>query len=189
MKFILTVSVLFFATQSYAVKNVLKCLGQEEADYHIHKSLTPLYQLNQSIIEALVQIDPKIKVNDIDLICKQNEVSLIFLELLLKKERSLFTVNLKDENETRIAWASIDRLILDADILLRDYIGEIQALSPTAQCLIKAIPELQEYFNQSQHLEGEVSLKSIRPKLEVLKKLRNYKTIFENCKKETQKKT
>lgn len=180
----------FFVFEVFARPNPLfVCLGKEEKNYHTQKESGPSYILNQVVISEFLQMNPHVKLADgqFQEICEQQiSPSLKILEKLLTEREKTFTVsNSIDDSEKSLAKKSIEELVQKAPNIFWEFIAGLQSLSPTADCLDNAIPELKRIKEQSLYLEEEMTMEKIfsrkREIRGIFKSLSQVKTLFKNC--------
>lgn len=167
-------------------REILKCLGTEEKRFHLKKEAGPLYDLNQRLIGEMVQI-PKAELNkeDYRTICSGRNFSESWklLELSIKKGPALFTVSSTSGQDKAITEGMISDYTESTREILLSFIAQIQALSPTPNCLKDNIPELDKFFTNVKYLQEEMDLKDIfrGTDQKIFEKLKNYPEAFEKC--------
>jgi hypothetical protein len=173
---------------------LLKCLGEEEKRFHLKKETGPVYDLNQRLIAEVVQI-PRIEISqeDYNKICTGNKFSESWklLELSLKKGKKLFQLPSDLQGlQKGITEGMIDDYNEATKEILLAFISQIQALSPTPNCLKEEVPELDAFFNEIKYLQEDVDINRIfEPKEEkIFDQLKNYPLAFEKCRLQLKKK-
>lgn len=174
-------------------REILKCLGTEEKRFHLKKETGPIYDLNQRLIGEMVQI-PNAELNKDDYltVCsgKNFSESWKLLELSIKKGPSIFTVHNSTGQEKAITEGMITDYIESTREILLNFIAQIQALSPTPNCLKENIPELDKFFTDVKYLQEEMDLKDVFNGVDqkIFEKLKNYPLAFEKCRAALKKK-
>lgn len=188
--------ILLVLTSFYAhgsPKELLKCLGAEEKEFHAKKEIGPLYDLNQRMLAEMVQIpNANIAPAEISEICaKSSSPSSKLLELTLAKGKNIFVI---PENipgmQKQMTEGMIEDYIEISKELLLNYIGQIQALSPTPDCLNDAIKGLKEFYIDVKHLQEDVDVEKLFEKHDrkIFSELRTYPTAYKRCREELLKK-
>lgn len=167
-------------------RQILKCLGTEEKRFHLKKESGPLYDLNQKLIGEMVQI-PKAELTREDYlaICsgKNFSESWKLLELSIKKGRRLFVISPGSGQDMAIAEGMISDYVESTREILLSFIAQIQAQSPTPNCLKENIPQLDKFFTDVKYLQEEMDLKDVfhGTDQKIFEKLKNYPLAFEKC--------
>lgn len=190
---ILTASAILYGTEIYAIQNpLLQCLAKEESLLHKEKNMGPLYHLNQEFINELASSnDITLKKNFIEEICqtKTYSPSVALLRLLLLKESSIYDLSLSevDLKMRPFKMGYINEFQKQTPRLFIQYISGLQSEMATADCLVKAIPELDFFTERLKYLEEEMSTHEVlgdKKRIELIfKKLANIKSIQKNCEK------
>jgi hypothetical protein len=113
------------------------------------------------------------------------------LELSMKKHKALFVI---PKSITGIQRSMTEGMIDDYLEATRDilivFISQIQAQSPTPQCLKEQIPELDQFFTEIKYLQEDVDMKMIFQGKDqrIFDKLKNYPLAFEKCRARLKKK-
>jgi hypothetical protein len=187
---------LLLSSSSLFAKNqqILQCLGNEEKRFHLKKETGPIYDLNQRLIGELLQIS-NVQINSADYmtICSGEKFSESWklLELSMKKHKALFVI---PKSITGIQRSMTEGMIDDYLEATRDilivFISQIQAQSPTPQCLKEQIPELDQFFTEIKYLQEDVDMKMIFQGKDqrIFDKLKNYPLAFEKCRARLKKK-
>lgn len=174
--------------------DILKCLGDEEKRFHLKKESGPVYDLNQRLISELVQI-PRIKLHREDYltVCAGNDFSESWklLELSIKKGKEIFEFpsDLRGMQKSMTEGMIDDYIEASKEILLT-FISQIQAQSPTPDCLKEEIPVLDKFFYEFKYLQEDVDIRQIFKGYDerIIEKLKNYPLAFEKCRARLKKK-
>lgn len=175
-------------------RQLLRCLGQEEKQFHLKKETGPLYDLNQRMISEMVQI-PKAEL-DVEFyneICSKSSFSSAWklLELSITKGSDIFYVPKSVTGSQReMAKGMIDDYIESTKEILLNFLTQIQAQAPSATCLKEEIPQLDEFFSDIKYLQEDVDMKSIFAKrdIKIFRKLKDYPQAFKRCQARIKKK-
>lgn len=175
-------------------RQILKCLGQEEQQFHLKKDSGPLYELNQRLISEMVQI-PRIEIStaDYEEICKNTKYSPSWklLEQSIKKGKALF---IYPENITgmqrSMAEGMVDDYIDATREILLNFINQVQMLAPTPTCLKEQIPELDNFFIEIKYLQEDVDLQQIfkGKDQKIFERLTYFPEAFKKCREDLKKK-
>ncbi len=197
MKCLVIISIMFLTTSLWAGRNerqLLKCLGAEEKQFHLKKKLGPLYDLNQRLISEMIQI-PKAELSpeDFKQICEtaNESPSWKLLELSISKGSSVFKIPGSElGKQDQIAQGMIDDYLEITNEIFLNFMTQIQATAPSPDCLEKEIPQLKDFFSDIKYLQEDVDIKKIFGGREVLifQKLKNYPEAFERCRERIRKK-
>jgi hypothetical protein len=192
----LTLTLCFFFVISAKViaapSPILVCLAQEELALHKSKNHGPVYNLNQTLVNQIAMI-PKLIVSqeNINRIChnKKYGPSLSLLRLILINDGNIFTIK-KDSAGHGLAVGQLGSFIESAPHIMFDYLNEIQALMPYAQCLKDEIPEVQYFYDRYKYLEEDLSGNQLiqnKDKLNaIFKKLNQLEEVIDNCRKKAE---
>lgn len=195
MKCLVIITLTLLSLSGFAKEgDILKCLGDEEKRFHLKKETGPVYDLNQRLISELVQI-PRIKLHREDYltVCAGNDFSESWklLELSIKKGKDIF----ESPSDLRgmqkeMTEGMIDDYIEASKEILLTFISQIQAQSPTPDCLKKEIPELEKFFYEFKYLQEDVDIAQIFKGYDekLVEKLKNYPLAFEKCRARLKKK-
>lgn len=186
---------ILFALQSsfmFAETDILKCLGKEEKRFHLNKRQGPVYDLNQKLISEIVQIPgASLKPSVLRDICRPGQFSESWklLEHTLKDGKSIFVFRNKANAELASGMAD-DYIEASRDILV-GFINSIQTEAPSADCLKKEIPKLDEFFFKIKSLQEDIDMKQIFDQYDVkiFEQLKTYPQAFERCQRRLKKKT
>jgi len=178
----------------YAAPNLLlQCLAKEESNLHKEKSQGALYRLNQDFLNELASSnDITLKKNFVDEISlsKKHSPSVGLLRLLLLKESDIYDLSLSEVESSMRSFkmAYINEFQKQVPRLFVQYVSGLQAEMPTADCLQKAIPELNFFNERLKYLEEEVSIHEVmkdKKKIEkIFMKLENINLIRSGCARE-----
>jgi hypothetical protein len=130
-------------------RQLIKCLGAEEKQFHKAKDTGPLYDLNQRLISEMIQI-PHADLSDENYnhICKNSfSPSWKLLELSISKGKQLFDVKNANGIQKQITEGTIEDYIEGTREIFLNFMTQIQALAPSASCLKEEIPQLDNFFN------------------------------------------
>lgn len=176
---------------------ILKCLGLEEASYHEKHQAGVFYKLNQKLIGELILLGSvDVKDEYLKSIC-YSKVSPAFelLRYIVKKEKALFTYRTNDPLKKQMAASNTDEFLERLPEVISTFISAIQANAPTADCLEKHLPGLNQMNYELKYLEAETDRKSIftPKKLNLIfRGINNISSIFKRCeqdKKRAEQKT
>lgn len=175
-------------------RQILKCLGEEEKRFHLKKETGPVYDLNQRLIAEIVQI-PRVEVapDDLRTICSSGQFSESWklLELSIKEGKNLFVLP-KDVSamQKSIAVSMIDDYVDATREILLSFIAQIQAASPTPNCLKEEIPQLENFFTEIKYLQEDLDLKTLfkGKDQKIFEKLKAYPQAFDKCRGRIKKK-
>lgn len=192
---IILCSIIFsLAAMARSDRQILKCLGEEEKRFHLKKETGPVYDLNQRLITEIVQI-PKVEISNEDYlsICtgQQFSESWKLLELSIVKGKSLFVIpNEVQGMQKSMTEGMIEDYVEATREILLAFIAQIQAASPTPNCLKEEIPQLDNFFTEIKYLQGDVEMKTLFKgrDLKIFEKLKNYPQAFEKCRGRIKKK-
>ncbi len=166
---------------------LLKCLGEEEKRFHQKKETGPLYDLNQQLIAEMVQI-PFIEIDQASFleICtgSGHSSSMKLLEASLRKGSALFVVPATVTGTQReMTVGMVDDYVKASKDILLQFISQIQALSPTPECLNNEIPELKAFYTEIKYLQEDVDQKTIfkNKDQKIFSQLKDYPIAFEKC--------
>ena len=195
MKCLISIIALIISTTTWSRdRQLLKCLGEEEKQFHLNKDTGPFYDLNQRLIAEMVQI-PRAEINSDDYlaICtgQKRSESLRLLEHSLKRGKAIFTIPSDVQGIQRdMTQGMIDDYFDAVREILLNFISQIQANSPTPTCLKEEIPDLDKFFNEIKYLQEDVDLKNIfkDKDQQIFDKLKNYPLAFEKCRTRLKKK-
>lgn len=175
-------------------RQLLKCLGAEEKQFHLKKETGPLYDLNQRMISEMIQI-PKAELDQeyFDQICSKDSYSpsLILLELSIKKGPEIFNVpDSLGKAQKQMAVGMVDDYIEATKEIFLNLITQIQAQAPSPTCLKEEIPELDNFFSDIKYLQEDVDMKAIFAKrdVKIFRKLKSYPQAFDKCRERIKKK-
>lgn len=194
MKVLLLLSLLLNSTVLLAKEGeILRCLGEEEKEFHLRKESGPLYDLNQRLISELVQI-PRVMLHPDDLrrICSgKDSASLKLLEHSIRKGKNLFILpkNLQGM-EKAMRQGMIDDYVEASKEILLAFISQLQALAPTPTCLEEEIPGLKNFLIEVKYLQEDIDVKRLFKGKDqrLLERLKNYPLAFEKCRARLKKK-
>lgn len=193
MKVFLALFILL-ASEARAANALLMCLGGEEKRLHQVKDTGPLYDLNQKMTAEMIQIpDVTLTPEDYRSVCQSKRFSESWklLELSLRKGKRMFTVPAAVTGLQRsITEGMIDDYIEVSKEILLGFISQIQTISPTPDCLLTEIPELDKFFTRIKYLQEDVDIQKIMEPLEekIFDKLKDYKPAFQRCRERAKKK-
>jgi hypothetical protein len=195
MRWILIIFCISLPLAAIAQKNrLLQCLGAEEKRLHQAKDTGPFYDLNQKVIGELIQI-PQAEVSNEDFkyICGSPEPSESWkvLKLSIQKGKSLFIPAAGVTGiQKQIAEGMVEDYLESTKGILINFINQIQALSPTPNCLLEEIPKLGEFFRDIKYLEEDVDMKIIFKNRdeEIFLQLKKYPEAFQRCRDRLKKK-
>ena len=172
---------------------LLKCLGKEEKKLHKSRSTGPHYQLNQKFINEMTgfrKVDIKNKY--LNKIChKKISASEEFLRALLVEGQLIFnhrppsddTVNLYQEKLLEDFFNRLPEIFFN-------YLGDLEAVSTTPNCLSSEIPEVKfiqlQYFYLGPELKGRVISDNKAKIKRIFRRLRNIEQIYIDCAKKAQ---
>lgn len=194
MKVFLTL-VLFLSFEARAANALLMCLGGEEKRLHQDKNTGPIYDLNQRITSEMIQIpDVMINAEDYRSVCQSKRFSESWklLELSLRKGKKLFVIPASISGLQRsITEGMIEDYVEASKEILLNFISQIQTLSPTPDCLLQEIPELNRFFTEIKYLQEDIDIKKIMAGKDekIFDKIKDYPTAFQRCRDRLKKKT
>jgi hypothetical protein len=175
-------------------RELLKCLGREEKEFHLEKKTGPIYELNQRLISEMVQIPgAELTEEAYRIVCHQTETSptLKLLELSIIQGKEIFilkpSVKVSDNN---ISQSMIEDYLEASTEIFLHFISQIQTQAPSAQCLKEEIPELESFLRDIKYLQEDVHIKKIfnGREIPIFKKLKNYPQLFKKCRERIKKK-
>lgn len=196
MKCSVMIALFLFSFSSWSARNerqLLKCLGQEEKKFHLNKDTGPVYDLNQRLISEMIQI-PKAELTTetFNEICANPGFSPSWklLELSISQGKAIFQVNEPDRIRRQMNQGMIEDYIEATREILLNFITQIQAQAPSANCLKEEIPQLDAFFTDIKYLQEDVDMKAIFGKRDVriFQKLKDYPQAFERCRARLKKK-
>lgn len=181
----------------FAAPNLLlQCLAKEETQLHKEKAHGALYRLNQEFLNELASSnDINLKKAFVDEICtsKKHSPSVGLLRLLLVKESDIYDLSLSEvENSMRpFKMAYINEFQKQVPRLFVQYLSGVQSEMPTADCLARAIPELETFNERLKYLEEELNIHELikdKKKIEkIFTKLESLPVIRSGCEKAAKK--
>ncbi len=175
-------------------ETLLICLGREEEAYHRAKNTGAAYQVNQKLIAKLTtsgSVRPKPRY--LRKICHSKDFgpSVEFLRVVLLEGSKVFasprsgSVHLDAQNKS-----NIQTLYAETPHLFFSYLSSLQSLAPHAQCLARAIPEINYFIERYKYLETDYSTGQLvddRAKItRIFEKLKGLDGIIDGCQKELQ---
>ncbi len=191
---LLLITALFLTAQVHAANPLLVCLGAEEKRLHQNKNTGPIYDLNQRITAEMIQI-PGLSVSneDFNLICgkKSYSESWKLLELSLRKGKNLFVIPASVTGLQRsITEGMIEDYVRESKEILLTFISQVQTISPTPDCLLEEIPELNKFFTQIKYLQEDIDIKRIMAgkDTKIFDKIKDYPAAFQRCRERLKKK-
>lgn len=193
MKLFLALILLTMAS-AQASTTLLMCLGNEEKRLHQEKETGPLYDLNQRMSAEMVQIpDVTIHPEDHKNVCSGKAFSESFklLELSLRKGKSLFIIpGAVTGLQRSITQSMIDEYTEISKEILLSFMSQIQALSPTPNCLYEEVPELHQFFIEIKYLQEDVDIRKIMAGKDekIFEKFKDYPRAFQRCSARLKKK-
>ncbi len=181
--------------------DLLRCLAQEEAKLHKIKSSGPQYKLNQLFFnEWAGNPSLELKSDVFKRVCETKNAS---ASVKLLKEFMLGGSSIFKSSQIRAKTLAPDAMVTMRRITLEElrrqmpqvffsYISDLEAYAPTAHCLEQKIPKLKSIRNKYRYLESEISsefLDGHRSEWEsIFSSLENWRTHFNECKKEMRSK-
>ena len=170
---------------------LLHCLGREELQLHQHKTLGPVYLLNQKFISSVTAIgDFSIRRKHLKKIChdKNFSPSLKLLHLFLLHGIDLIdTDKVKNDQLKKLKIIAIEDLAGKIPHLFFSYLSRLQGLTPLAGCLNHHIPEIDFFLNKFKYLESEMQVQDLiseKKKINsIFKKLNNLDYYLDQCHK------
>lgn len=188
------VTVLFFAFEARAANRLLMCLGSEEKRLHQIKDTGPLYDLNQKMTAEMIQI-PNVTIPGAEFksVCEEKPFSESWklLELSLRKGKKLFIIPESITGLQRsITQGMIDDYVLTSKEILIGFISQVQTISPTPNCLLEEIPELNKFFMEIKYLQEDIDMKKIMAGKDerIFEKIKDYPKAFQRCRERAKKK-
>jgi hypothetical protein len=194
MKVLLTL-VLFLSFEARAANALLMCLGGEEKRLHQDKNTGPIYDLNQRVTAEMIQIpDVTITSEDFKNVCqsKRYSESWKLLELSLRKGKKLFIIPASVTGLQRsITEGMIEDYMEASKEILLSFISQVQTLSPTPDCLLNEVPELNKFFIEIKYLQEDIDIKKIMAGKDekIFEKIKDYPQAFQRCRERLKKKT
>lgn len=188
------VTVLFFAVEARAANRLLTCLGAEEKRLHQAKESGPLYDLNQKMTAEMIQIpDVTIPAAEFKKVCEERSFSESWklLELSLRKGKKLFIIPESITGLQRsITQGMIDDYVLTSKEILLGFISQVQTVSPTPNCLLEEVPELNKFFIEIKYLQEDIDMKKIMAGKDerIFEKIKDYPRAFQRCRERDKKK-
>jgi hypothetical protein len=186
MKLLLLMALLFTGT-AHAANPLLVCLGAEEKRLHQNKNTGPIYDLNQRITSEMIQI-PAVAVSpeDFKAICKKAPYSESWklLELSLRKGKSLFVIPASVTGLQRaITEGMIDDYVIESKDIFLTFISHVQTISPTPDCLLQEIPQLNNFFTEIKYLQEDIDMKKIMAgkDTKIFDQIKDYPAAFQRC--------
>ena len=176
---------------------LIKCLGQEELNYHLERNIGPHYKLNQFFINSMAGAnDLKLRTGYLEKICPPNSIpSRNLLKELLLNGLSIFNFAHGEENfrEKARQLTVMGHIEERLPHLFFHYISSLQALSEDPHCLKREIPEVSYFTEKVFYLEEEVPrerlLQEKRKLRRLFNKLDHINSIYKKCKKRKPKKS
>lgn len=166
---------------------LLTCLGGEEKRLHAVKDTGPIYDLNQKMMAEMLQI-PEVTLTPeaYKSVCqtKRFSESWKLLEISLRQGKKMFVIPKAVTGLQRsITEGMIDDYVEVSKDILLGFISQIQTISPTADCLLVEIPELDKFFVRIKYLQEDVDIQKLMEPMEekIFDRLKDYKPAFQRC--------
>lgn len=185
---------LLFSNLSFAgTRDLLKCLGSEEKNFHLKKDTGPSYDLNQKLIAEVLQIpNAGIDAGALKSICSaKGKESWKLLQLSMTMGKKLFVLPSSVEGMQKdMTDGMIDDYIQATREILLSLISQIQAQAPTPECLTQEIPTLGPFFRDLKYLQEEVDTDKLFKGREekIFEDLRSYPNALKKCQARLKKK-
>ncbi len=170
---------------------ILRCLGAEEKEFHRQKHTGALYALNQRLIGELVMVTGlEGKPEFLAKACSgKGSPSVALLEALLFDGEGWSTSGeATTPVEGNIRQELVKDLVATAPEILLEFLSQLQAEAPTADCLEKHVPGLKTMNQEVRWLQEEVDLAKLaghkarlRP---IFSKVRGIQAVFAQCRQE-----
>lgn len=186
------------SAEIYAAPNMLlQCLAKEEERLHKKEQQNALFRLNQDFVNELASSnDINLKKNYVDQICHSSEYtpSVGLLRMLLIKEHELYDLSLSgvDASMRPFKMGYINEFQKQVPRIFIQYLSGLQSELATADCLEKAIPELEGFSEKIKYLEEELSTHQLitqKGRIDnIFKKLKNFDAIKKKCAQEAKRK-
>lgn len=193
MKVFLTLIILLIS-EAHAANTLLTCLGGEEKRLHAVKDTGPLYDLNQKMISEMTQI-PEVTLTPeaYKSVCQSKRFSESWklLELSLRQGKKMFVIPKAVTGLQRsITEGMIDDYVEVSKDILLGFISQIQTISPTPDCLLLEIPELDKFFTRIKYLQEDVDIQKLMEPMEerIFDRLKDYRPAFQRCRERAKKK-
>ncbi len=130
---------------------------------------------------------------DFQAICERKPFSESWklLELSLKKGKSLFVI---PESVSGLQRSITEGMISDYQEVSKEtlltFISQVQTISPTPDCLLEEIPELNKFFIEIKYLQEDVDIKKIMAgkDTKIFDKIKDYPAAFQRCRERLKKK-
>jgi hypothetical protein len=191
---LLLLMVIILAPAAYASNPLLICLGAEEKRLHRDKNTGPIYDLNQRMTGEMIQI-PYVTIHpeDFKTVCgkKSFSPSWKLLELSLRKGKDLFVIPSSVTGLQRpITQGMIEDYVEDSKEILLNFISAVQIQSPTPDCLLNEMPELNNFFLEIKYLQEDVDIKKIMAgkDTKIFEHIKVYPKAFQRCREGLRKK-
>lgn len=186
--------IILLISEARATNQLLTCLGVEEKRLHAAKDTGPIYDLNQKMMAEMIQIPSVTLTPDAyRSVCqtKRFSESWKLLEISLRLGKKMFVIPASVTGLQRSITEGMieDYVEVSKDILL-GFISQIQTISPTADCLLVEIPELDKFFVRIKYLQEDVDIQKLMEPMEekIFDKLKDYKPAFQRCRERAKKK-
>lgn len=140
---------------------ILLCLAKEEGLLHKSHNTGPQYHLNQLLINELSSFNTvRLKDKYYEQIClnKKEAPSVSLLRSLIingKDNFDLYSSGL-EVSSVAMSKATIEEFLSNTPKIFFNYLSSLLALTPTADCFAKNIPELNFFLEQFHYLEEQV---------------------------------
>lgn len=164
---------LLFGQKSYSVSSVLKCLGNEEKQYHKNKTRSPLYFLNQEVISYFVELteskfhDPLLKSR-----CPSPTSYYLIKRIILHPSEHLKEI----QEKKLVSIPKTDQEVFQkkAIRILLNFLNETQKKETKIDCLKSSSESYKKLFQNMFYFEENIS------ELDVLLPRKEINNLFED---------
>ncbi len=183
-----TITLCFYTLPTYSAPKIdplVRCLALEEAHLHDIKDVGPGYTLNQVFINDISAFGgAPLKAKYLKRVCaKGANTSFELLKILVLHEKSVFKNSGGQENV--YIKASLQTLLSSIPITFFNYISQVHALFPSANCLTTDVPEIPYFLDRFKYLQTDLTNKQLLSEHKKVKsifnKLSNIGPLIKKC--------
>ena len=186
--------VIFFtylpSARAAKISRLIRCLGKEELQVHLHKSNGPLYLLNQEIINLIAGgNDITLKEKHYLEICQNKffSPSVAFLKEVLVEGVGIFALTSENFKAESHRHATLNEIRERAFSIFVSYLASLQAHTDDPHCLEKHLPEASYFLERYRYLEEDLEIDDLLADKNRLRKifdrLQNFDQIVKACQK------
>lgn len=158
-------------------KKFLKCLGEEELNYH-KKNLGGAYiNLNKMMITEFIQMSETLSLKEKfqNKICQNKtfQPSLMTLYIILKYQEAAFSFHASERDVVQNSKdkKTMNEVINRSFFALTNFIDDMQSRAIKPNCIIDQIPELRELYKKARYTLENIGTRRTIAEIKNLKKL------------------